>query len=256
MPVPSMEDFPLFDGLPAIGDGGLGYLADEMTLLGDLAWDSVGTTFVPANPPTSTTTNIPTCTVSPMDLVLSCPPSTAFTNLTSPSLQDSPLDNPESYEASPLFSAEDILGSALSSFPLFSDATLDAKESLQRSISTSSFACSSGDSLSISCHLKPSADNSPRSGGAATKHSSASGIKSRRRAKPLAPILYDPSDKVALKRARNTESARQSRQRRYEWEERMTELLSRREAEVEALRKDTDRWKQIAISLGYTESTP
>ena len=234
-----LSDFRLFEGLS-----------------GDVSWGEGTACFTPVT--ISSTTTGTTRTVSPKDLVLSAPPSSAITNLTSPSLQESPFDICDSYETSPLFPSDENVPISQGSFPLFPEVLSESSDALQRSVSFQSFeGSSSNDSpsmhnLGISC--KPSIDISPHISGAPVKHSTVSGVKGRRRNKPLAPIVYDPKDKTAVKRARNTESARQSRQRRYEWEEKMKEQLADREAEIEELKKDGDRWKQIALSLGYSES--
>jgi hypothetical protein len=59
--------------------------------------------------------------------------------------------------------------------------------------------------------------------------------------------MVDPNDKVALKRARNTLAARDSRQRKHELVNSLTERTQELEAEVE-------KWKAIAYAQGYKDN--
>jgi general control protein GCN4 len=59
--------------------------------------------------------------------------------------------------------------------------------------------------------------------------------------------MVDPNDKIALKRARNTLAARDSRQRKFDH----VSTLEKRNAELEA---ELEKWKQIAYAQGYTPS--
>src|SRR5690606_4309856 len=70
--------------------------------------------------------------------------------------------------------------------------------------------------------------------------SSGSGVGSRRRDKPLPPIIVeDPTDVVAMKRARNTLAARKSRERKAQ---RLDELEER----IVVLERERDYWKRLA----------
>ena len=243
-----ISDFRLFDALTGAGSiPGLDAI--------DSAWNETAPSFTPVNVSSAAST---TRTVSPKDLVLSAPASSALTNLTSPSVQVSPFDICESYNTSPLFPSDDNVPINPGSYSLFPENLSESSDALQRSVSFQSLEDSSSNEspslLNLNGNQRTSMDVSPHISGAPVRHSSVSGVKGRRRNKPLAPIVYDPNDKTAIKRARNTESARQSRQRRYEWEEKMREQLADREAEIEELKRNGDRWKQIALSLGYTES--
>jgi len=72
-------------------------------------------------------------------------------------------------------------------------------------------------------------------------HSSVSGVNSRKRDKPLPPIIVeDPNDTVAMKRARNTLAARKSRQRKMQRFDELEDKISKLEAE-------RDHWKAIAL---------
>lgn len=234
-----------YEGLGADFDTGLDQL--DATLPLELNWGDFGV----ANPTFTAIDNTPAAprTVSPKDLFLdpqaSAPPSTAFTNLTSPSLNDSPYV-PESYEPSPLFQDAELTG-VDNWYPLFpAESNNSSGDVLQRTVSDQSLeqTSSSSDSpivLGASIHRKPSADQSPLP---LQRHSSASGIKPRRRKGPLAPITVDPGDKVALKRARNTLAARDSRQRKVDH----VQSLEKRIAELEGLAQE---WKSAALALGY-----
>ena len=86
---------------------------------------------------------------------------------------------------------------------------------------------------------------SPRSGRSG-RHSSVSGVKARNRDKPLPPIVYDASDPVAVKRARNTEAARKSRARKLELQESMERRIAELEKQLEEARQSEQYWKSIA----------
>jgi general control protein GCN4 len=196
-------------------------------------------------------------TVSPKDIFAdafgSAPPSAAFTNLTSPDINDSPYLNNDSFECSPMFQNEPTMNNN-DWFSLFPDEESKAPElnyaaaaislPLERTISSQSMERSGSSStgspivLDSSFRRKSSVTNSPATNGIS---------KSRRRKAPLPAISVDPSDKIALKRARNTLAARESRQRKfdhvYELEKRNSDL----EAEIE-------KWKSIAIAHGYNGS--
>ena len=222
----------------------------------DALWKTAtAPSFVPVN---GSSTSSTARTVSPKDLELSAPASSAITNLTSPSVQESPYDLADSYETSPLFPGDDALAISAGSYSLFPETVLETTDSLERSASLQSLEGSSSNESPVTLNAgsgqRASVNASPHFSGAPMRHSSVSGVKGRRRNKPLAPITFDPSDKTAAKRARNTESARQSRQRRYEQEERMKDELAERDAEIAKLKKSNDYWKQVALSKGFSET--
>jgi hypothetical protein len=231
-----MADFATsFDGLdPDFGAGSGGY--------GDFGWES-GAGFTPVNHATGTTS---TSTVSPKDLfndfLGSNPPSAAYTNLTSPDINASPYMAGSSTDVSPMFTNTDDLGADTSSwYPLFPEAAAEMPQAppMERHDSNMTDGSASGSPLVImdehNFRRKPSS-NSPGHG----RHSSLSGIKPRRRKAPLPPIAVESGDKVAVKRARNTLAARESRQRKLDHlgtlEARIKELEER-----ELLFKDTLR---------------
>lgn len=191
-----------------------------------------------------------TQTVSPKDIfndpLGSAPPSTAFTNLTSPDIGQSPYLN-DSFETSPMFSHDSTLASD-NWYSLFPEDVPDQQTTayvapaLERTISTSSNAHSSPSSISSPVILDGHRRKSSVTGSPAT----GAGInKSRRRKGPLPPIAVDPADKVAMKRARNTLAARDSRQRKFDH----VQTLEKRNAELEA---ELEKWKSIAVAHGYS----
>jgi len=95
------------------------------------------------------------------------------------------------------------------------------------------------------------------------RHSLIAGVNARRRDKPLPEVtVSDPNDPTAVKRARNTEAARKSRQKKVERFDEMALhierlenekmiIAHRLENEKAALARDRDFWKTQAYSLGY-----
>lgn len=181
-------------------------------------------------------------TVSPRDIMVdSAPPSTTFTNLTTPgtSYFDSPYLDVSS-DTSPRFGADNLASESDNWTSLFIDddssnvaapvhpRVLDVAPRMSRNSS------SPGQSLS-------------HGGSNQGRHSSSSGVSSRRRDKPLPAITVDdPHDIVAVKRARNTLAARKSRQKRVEQSEQLMK-------QVEDLELQVEYWKQIALGRGHVE---
>ncbi|KAK4543689.1 hypothetical protein LTR36_005334 [Oleoguttula mirabilis] len=193
-------------------------------------------------------------TVSPRDVFNydSVPPSTSFTNLTTPgsSYLETPADD---YETSPLFT--DSLGidsqpGADNWYSLFPEndgltAHTPAAPSMSRTISASSAA-------QIMVHPGGELANRKRSSTAtsptfspAVRHSTVAGVNARKRDKPLPPILVDESDTIALKRARNTAAARKSRAKKVAERDDL-------EGEIADLKAQVEFWKSRA--LGRTTS--
>lgn len=217
-------------------------------------WEAPATAFTSINPSVSSGS---TRTVSPKDLFVdplqSAPPSTAFTNLTSPDIGESPYmhDLHDSFETSPMFQGEAVMASDnwFSLFPeeetkpALPDLTAHIAPALERTVSTNTNGSGSSSAnsplvLDGAHRRKSSVTGSPATNGAAVS-------KSRRRKGPLPPIMVDPADKVALKRARNTLAARDSRQRKFDH----VNTLEKRVAELEA---EAEKWKNIAYAQGYT----
>jgi general control protein GCN4 len=195
-----------------------------------------------------------TRTVSPKDIFTdgfgSVPPSTAFTNLTSPDIDDSPFIN-GSFECSPMFDGEPMINDTSDWFSLFPEQETKAPDSvfapaismpMDRTISSQSMersgSSSTGSPLVLDSYSrrKSSVTNSPATNGIS---------KSRRRKGPLPNITVDPSDKTALKRARNTLAARESRQRKFDH----VSTLEQRNSDLEA---EVEKWKSIAMAHGYS----
>ena len=233
---------------------GLGPAFGQLDHASDMSWDfSASTAFTSINDPSAASSS--TRTVSPKDIfqdpLASAPPSTAFTNLTSPDIGDSPFIT-DSYDTSPLFQADGDFQDTSNWFPLFTDNSEKTSQPptanpLERTVSSNSMAQSSSSStnspvvLDVSNRRKSSVNGSPAT------HASVNGVKPRRRKGPLPPIAVDPGDKVALKRARNTLAARDSRQRKFDH----VQTLERRNAELEA---EIEKWKTLAYAHGYSGS--
>ncbi|KAL1607883.1 General control protein [Paraconiothyrium brasiliense] len=220
----------------------------------EVSWEAPATAFTTINPHSVSGS---TRTVSPKDIFAdpfqSAPPSTTFTNITSPDVDQSPFIT-DSFETSPMFQGDSYMP-ADNWFSLFPEednkgaapavtAPLVAP-ALERTVSSNTTK-SSGSSvnspvvMSANSHRRKSSVN----GSPATN---ASITKPRRRKGPLPTIMVDPNDKVALKRARNTLAARDSRQRKFDH----VNLLEKRNAELEA---EVEKWKQIALAQGYSGS--
>jgi len=199
-----------------------------------------------------------TRTVSPKDIFSdgfgSNPPSTAFTNLTSPDINGTPYMH-DSFICSPSFEGDFPMASDETCWPsLFPEVDNIVPEPtcqpaaislpMERTISSQSKERSGSSSvgspllLDSSLRRKSSATNSPATNGIS---------KARRRKGDLPAITVDPSDKVALKRARNTLAARESRQRKFDH----VSDLERRNAQLQA---EIEKWKKIAIALGHSGS--
>ncbi|TWU75079.1 hypothetical protein ED733_006796 [Metarhizium rileyi] len=185
-------------------------------------------------------------TVSPQDLLIqepfmSAPNSSALTALTSPSIYDESPDF-DGFDVSPNFGSAEFESSGDSWYPLFPqdsntsgpEMNLEdspAQKSDDTDIDSVSRVSGSGN--------RKKATNSPTSSG---RHSSVAGVNSRKRDKPLPPIIVeDPCDTVAMKRARNTLAARKSRERKAQ---RLDELEDR----IAKLEAERDHWKNIALS--------
>lgn len=191
----------------------------------------------------SSTSNLGT--VSPHDLLvsepfMSAPNSNALTALTSPSIYDSP--DFDGYDVSPNFGSTDLGEGPDAWFPLFPQESNGPGQTsvdhspAQKSDDVASVAGGNG---------RRKTTSSPTSG---SKHSSVSGVNSRKRSTPLPPIVVeDQHDTVAMKRARNTLAARKSRERKAQRFEDLEERIAKLEAE-------RDHWKQIALSQTGAQS--
>ncbi|CAK7242807.1 MAG: General control protein [Sporothrix thermara] len=189
-------------------------------------------------------------TVSPTDLLLqdpfmSAPNSAALTSLTSPSdYNDSPYG--DSFDVSPSFGGNDFESAGHDAwYPLFpQDAAASVATGPVAGAVSASPASQPVDATTES-ETTPSRRKSGHSRSPSTsqhKHSTSAGVNaSRRREKPLPPIIVDdPSDIVAMKRARNTLAARKSRERKAMRVEELEEKIAKLEAE-------RDHWKKMAL---------
>ena len=191
-------------------------------------------------------------TVSPKDLFNndSVPPSTSFTNLTTPG--STFLETPdEDYQTSPLFS--DSIGADNHAgdnwYSLFPDDNATPAPMMARTTSASS-------ANPIVVHPGGEGNRKRSSTGVASpvtfspaiKHSTVAGVAARKRDKPLPPIVVDENDSIALKRARNTAAARKSRAKK---------VMEREELEVEIadLKAQVEHWKSIALGCATKQES-
>lgn len=197
-------------------------------------------------------------TISPKDLFNdSVPPSTTFTNLTTP--DTGVLETPdESFDTSPLFqdSFDMTKGGADNWYPLFDDAgnaasmsaTPSAAPMMERTTSNNSNAHIIVHPGGESHRKRSSTTASPMT--FASRPSSVAGVQAaRKRDKPLPPIIVDENDSAALKRARNTAAARKSRDKKV----RERECL---EGEIAELKRQVEHWRNLAISHGADATEP
>ncbi|KAK3316289.1 hypothetical protein B0H66DRAFT_625306 [Apodospora peruviana] len=186
-------------------------------------------------------------TVSPQDLLIqepfmSAPNSSALTALTSPSIYNESPDFCDSFDVSPNFGSTDFDGSGDPWFPLFPPSNNQQDTAPQVSPAEQSPAENSDDFDLVD--RSPGQQRRKSGTSPSGRHSSVAGVNSRRRDKPLPPIIVeDPSDTVAMKRARNTLAARKSRERKAQ---RFEEL----EEKIEKLTADRDYWKALALASG------
>jgi general control protein GCN4 len=191
----------------------------------------------------SSSTNMDT--VSPQDLLrdpfASAPNSTAFTNLTSPSTYNGSPEYTDNFDVSPFIGNNGDLDHALSGDPWY---PLFPQEEQEQPNNADQSPLLPEEELEVSEHLR--SNNSRRRSGTTSSppsgtHSSVSGVNSRKRDKPLPPIIVeDPNDTIAMKRARNTLAARKSRQRKMQRFEELEDKIAKLEAE-------RDHWKAIAL---------
>ena len=231
----------------------------------DSPWEAPASAFTAINPHSVPSSIL---TISPKDIFVdpfqSAPPSTAFTNITTPDLDPSPFIT-DSFETSPLFQHDDSMVINDHWPSLFPELRKEDEESapaapavaaplyapaLERTISSNTTQSNgSGSSVNSPVTMPSSGNGSHRRKSSVTGSpaANASITKARRRKGPLPTIMVDPNDKVALKRARNTLAARDSRQRKFDH----VNLLEKRNAELEA---EVEKWKRIAFAQGYSGS--
>ena len=189
-------------------------------------------------------------TVSPHDLLISepfmsAPNSTALTTLTSPSIYDESPDFGDGFDVSPNFGSGDFDAGSDVWFPLFPQAN-PQQDVHQKTSNAENSPAETSDDLEV---VEPTPSHNRRKSGSSPpgRHSSVSGVGSRRRDKPLPPIIVeDPSDTIAMKRARNTLAARKSRERK-------AQKLEELEEQIEKLKEERDHWKNIALERSQKE---
>lgn len=230
---PDLDDFTAFEG----GASTTAYSSPALPNVFDLSGSL-----------SSSTTNMGT--VSPRDLMqepfMSAPSSTALTALTSPSIYNESPEFGDCFDVSPSFGSGDFDASSGDIwFPLFPQTK---PELPQKPATTERSPASKPDELEVTgptsgTQRRKSSGTSPPS----SRPSSIAGVSSRRRDKPLPPIIVDdPTDVVAMKRARNTLAARKSRERKAQ---RLEEL----EARIVQLTAERDHWRQVALAHGAKE---
>ena len=186
-------------------------------------------------------------TVSPKDVFNSnsVPPSTSFTDLTTPG--STLLETPdEDYQTSPLFNdsfgADNHAGDHwYSLFPDDNGISNTYAPEMARTTSASS-------ANQVVVHpggegnrkRSSTISNSPAAFSPVVKHSDVAGVNSRKRDKPLPPIVVNENDAIALKRARNTAAARKSRAKKVAERDEL-------EAEIADLKAQVEHWKSIAL---------
>lgn len=190
-----------------------------------------------------TPVNDGTTTVSPKDVFNdSIPPSTSFTNLTTPG--STFLETPDDgYEASPLFN--DSLTADHGSDTWFSLFPDDGNNTASTPAPLMARTASGNSQVVVhpggdSAHRKRSSTTASPSFSSVRPMSAVAGVNARKRDKPLPPIVVDEADPVALKRARNTAAARKSRDKKVH--ERDTFL-----AEIAELKAEVEQWKAMAL---------
>jgi len=180
-------------------------------------------------------------TVSPQD-VFSFPVSTPMSSLMSPF-----LDDDSSYDVSPLIQNDDPADHWPSLFP---DAPFEPSpfEPNMDAEIEAIIGGGSDDHSNLDGSVSPSASPHTRSSGSGTSNTarkgSVTGAGIRKRSAPLPPIVVeDPSDHVAIKRARNTLAARKSREKKVKKMEEM-------EAQIEDLKAQVEHWKRLCMLKG------
>jgi hypothetical protein len=243
-----MQDMELFDEFTSFeGGASTGQYNNSASAYSSPAVPTLYDTNV--NLSSSSSTNMGT--VSPQDLLVrdpfaSAPNSTSFTNLTSPSTyNESPDYTNADFEVSPYVGGSGDMDNAQFAgdpwYPLFPQ---DDNATEQSKVDESPLLPE--EELEVSEQLRASSGRRRpgTTGSPPGSHASVSGVGSKKRDKPLPPIIVeDPNDTVAMKRARNTLAARKSRQRKMQ---KMEEL----EDEIQKLKDERDHWKSIALKRG------
>lgn len=260
LPCESSEDIPHanptysdFRDLRDVFDTSAHQFVDELDSPADITMLSHQPSFTAAESPAGQ----PVGTVSPKDLVVdaSAPPSTSFTDLSTPPSFDSP--GLFSHDASPMFPVDQELGPgheeweslfpANDAFSLPVEDVSNAIPTLPKTQPSASPMVRTTSSPMVRTASSPGESPKPGSGRSSTKHSSVAGVNPRRREKPLPPIVYDPDDPVAVKRARNTEAARKSRARKLARQESMERRIAELEKDLAELQRREEYWRDLCV---------
>ncbi|MCJ1450426.1 hypothetical protein MMC28_000757 [Mycoblastus sanguinarius] len=211
---------------------------------------SAGAHFEPINHPAPAQASSNVQTVSPKDIMvdsMSAPPSSAFTELTTPGT--STFESPfmaNSSETSPLF-AEDNFDEDPNQWPSLFEPQEEVNNGPVSHFNATPAPAIAPVAPKMSRNSSSPGQSSPRRSSQQGRHSFAAGIAPKRRDKPLPAItIEDPNDAIAVKRARNTLAARKSREKRVE----KTEALVN---QVTALEEEVEHWKSIALRMGHVE---
>lgn len=198
--------------------------------------------------------DVPSGTISPKDLLMdaSAPPSTSFTDLSTPSFESPGYF---SQDTSPMFATDMELGPGHEEW----DSLFPPQDGLSIPFDAAALEVTEAAPAPAPAAAEPKVETpcaspmvrnssrapSPGSTRSGTKHSTVAGVNARQR-KPLPPIKYDSGDPVALKRARNTEAARKSRARKLERQEEMERRIAELEKSLEEAQQREQYWKALA----------
>ncbi|MCJ1314198.1 hypothetical protein MMC25_007878 [Agyrium rufum] len=203
--------------------------------------------FNPVNMSTSDIALPTTC--SPSELhnnFASAPPSTALTNLSTPSLYtESPFYTVYSTETSPMFAADDLdpdHKNWLSLFPNQNESSSSLEQSASDLFAEPQTNAQGANQMSRN-KSSPGLSHTTR-GSSMARHSSLAGVSAKKRSKPLPEINTELDDPVLKKRARNTEAARKSRAKKLHHVEEL-------QARVAELEDEIENWKTLARSNGF-----
>ncbi|EED24302.1 bZIP transcription factor CpcA [Talaromyces stipitatus ATCC 10500] len=187
---------------------------------------------------TSSSATVPPGTVSPKDL-MSGPPSSFSTELGTPqSAFDSPAGLAFAQFTSPVYAADSDLPADSNDWAsLFPDSNDMSGENFDMPFST--FA------QEKTSKSRPSTANMSAASPVSSTDGDVMSQKARNK-RNLPEPKYDPSDPVAVKRARNTMAARKSRRRKLEKQEQMEDRIRELEAMLAKSQKDVEYWKALA----------
>ncbi|KKK24042.1 hypothetical protein ARAM_004322 [Aspergillus rambellii] len=185
---------------------------------------------------------VPSGTISPKDLMMdaSAPPSTSFTELSTPSFESPGYF---SQDTSPMFGTDMDLAPGHEEW----DSLFPTHDGLSMPFDPAALeiAASITQSEIDTADASPSA--SPNVSRGSAKPSTVAGVNARHR-RPLPPIKFDSLDPVAAKRARNTEAARKSRARKLERQGEMERRIAELEKALEESEQREEYWKSLAQS--------